>query len=275
MYGAPRTASVSNMDRGAVLGSYKDERTGPPVLLFKKLRPRQSWGMRKSVSSRVGLGAMVAGMLVLGAASLAGAESKTGPERWESAIAAFEKSDKENPPPKGGVLFVGSSSIRKWTTLAEDFPGQQTINRGFGGSEVSDSLHFANRIVLPYEPRMIVMYAGDNDISHGKPAKEVSADFQKFVKKVKEKLPKTRIAFIAIKPSLKRWELAGEMIKANAMIKKRCDKNKLLDYLDVWAPMLGKDGKPRSALFLEDGLHLNAEGYALWTSIIRPFVNKN
>lgn len=213
-------------------------------------------------------------LLIAGAAASWAAEKPTGPERWESAMAAFEEMDKENPPPKGGVLFVGSSSVRMWKTLAEDFPGHRTINRGFGGSEVSDSIHFADRIVLPHEPRMIVMYAGDNDISHGKTAKKVAADFQKFVKIVKKKLPKTRVAFIAIKPSLKRWELAGEITKANAAIKKRCDKNKLLDYLDIWTPMLGKDGKPRPELFLEDGLHLNAEGYALWTSVIRPFVDK-
>lgn len=189
-------------------------------------------------------------------------------------MALFEESDKENPPPKGGVLFVGSSSVRMWKTLAEDFPGHQTINRGFGGSELSDSIHFADRIVLPYQPRMIVLYAGDNDISRGKTSKEVYDDFKKFVKLVKKALPTTRVAFIAIKPSLKRWELAAEMQKANQRIKKRCDGSKALDYLDIWTPMIGDDGKPRPELFAKDGLHLNEQGYALWTSVIRPFVDR-
>ena len=218
--------------------------------------------------------AAVASFLVAGLSGSSAAEAKKGPERWESSMVKFEESDKVDPPPKGGVLFVGSSSIRMWKTLAEDFPGHETINRGFGGSEVSDSIHFADRIVFPHEPRMIVMYAGDNDISHGKGARRVSADFKKFVKMVNKKLPKTRIAFIAIKPSLKRWELAGEMEKANLRIKKRCDRSKLLDYLDIWTPMLGADGKPRPELFAKDGLHLNAQGYTLWTSVIRPFVDK-
>ena len=230
--------------------------------------------MRTIVFTRVVFLAAVAGFLIAGTAPALAAEAKQGPERWESAMVAFEESDKENSPPKGGVLFVGSSSVRMWKTLAEDFPGQQTINRGFGGSEVSDSIHFADRIVLLHKPRLIVMYAGDNDISRGKTTKEVYADFKKFVKLIRKELPKTRIAFIAIKPSLKRWELSGEMKQANQRIKKRCDGSKMLDYLDIWTPMIGDDGKPRPELFAEDGLHLNEQGYALWTSVIRPFVDK-
>lgn len=206
--------------------------------------------------------------------TVSAAEKKTGPERWESSIAKFEEEDRKNPPTTGGVLFIGSSSVRMWKTLAEDFPGADTINRGFGGSEVSDSIHFADRIVLPYKPRTIVLYAGDNDISRDKTAAQVFDDYKTFVKTVRKHLPKTRIAFIAIKPSLKRWELAPEMKKANEKIRRYCAWRRRLDYMDIWTPMLGADGTPRPELFAKDGLHLNAAGYELWTSVIRPFVNK-
>ncbi len=159
-----------------------------------------------------------------------------------------------------------------WKTLAEDFPGTPTLNRGFGGSEISDSIHFTDRIVVPYQPRQIVIYAGDNDVSKGKSAEVVARDFKAFVKKVRGEMPGVRVAFIAIKPSLKRWNLAPEMKRANQMIRNYCRWRRGVVYLDIWNPMLGKDGKPRPELFIEDGLHLSREGYELWTSVIRPFV---
>jgi len=206
--------------------------------------------------------------------TITAAEPQSGPERWESDIAKFEAADKENPPTAGGVLFIGSSSIRMWKTLTEDFPNESVINRGFGGSEISDSIHFADRIVFPYKPRTIVLYAGDNDISRGKNADKVLDDYKTFVRTVRKNLPTARIAFIAIKPSLKRWELASEMKKANGKIRRYCALRRRLDYMDIWKPMLGKDGTPRPELFAKDGLHLNSEGYKLWTSVIRPFVAK-
>jgi len=215
--------------------------------------------------------ALAATLACLSGAGAAEAK-KQGPERWESAIAKFEESDRAKPPKPGGVLFIGSSSIRMWKTLAEDFPGTPTLNRGFGGSEISDSIHFADRIVVPYQPRQIVIYAGDNDVSKGKSAEAVARDFKTFVKTVRRELPGVRVAFIAIKPSLKRWNLAPEMKRANRMIRNYCRWRRGVVYLDIWNPMLGGDGKPRPELFIEDGLHLSREGYELWTSVIRPFV---
>ena len=213
--------------------------------------------------------ATVAGLTGAGAAEA----KKQGPERWESTIAKFEESDRANPPKPGGVLFIGSSSIRMWKTLAEDFPGTPTINRGFGGSEIADSIHFAKRIVFPYRPRQIVIYAGDNDVSRGKSAEVVAEDFKRFVKLARKELPGVRVAFIAIKPSPKRWNLAPEMKKANGKIRRYCRLRRGIVYLDIWTPMLGKDGKPKPELFIEDNLHLSREGYQLWTSVIRPFVH--
>lgn len=191
--------------------------------------------------------------------------------RWEAAIRKFEEQDKANPPAKDGVLFVGSSSIRLWK-LDESFPKLDAINRGFGGSEIADSTHFADRIILKHEPRLILLYAGDNDIAKGKSAETVTDDFRKFVKVVHARLPKSRIVFIAIKPSIQRWSLADENAKANAAILDICNKDERLNYADIWKPMIGKDGKPRPELFAKDGLHLNSKGYELWTSIVKPLI---
>ena len=214
--------------------------------------------------------AIACGMLPIAAVSAAHDSS-----RWEKYIARFEAADKKQMPHPDGILFIGSSSIRMWKTLEQDFPGLPVINRGFGGSQIADSNHFARRIVHPYKPRQIVFYAGDNDVAAGKSPEKVLTDFQQFVKTVRAKLPKARVSFIAIKPSLSRWKLSGKMAMANSLVRNACSKNKRLDYIDIWQPMLGENGKPRPDLFLGDGLHLNAKGYALWTSIVKPYLVKH
>ncbi len=201
------------------------------------------------------------------------APSDTTAARFEDEITHFEASDREHPPKPGGVLFLGSSSIRMWDTLAADFPGSAVLNRGFGGSEISDVRHYASRIVLPHRPRLIVFYAGDNDINAGKSARQVLADYMAFTAWVHDTLPETRVAFIAIKPSLARRNLMETMREANRLVAEFSGAVSWLDFIDVFTPMLGPDGEPRPELFLEDGLHLNARGYALWTSIVRPLVS--
>ncbi len=191
--------------------------------------------------------------------------------RWEKTISQFEKQDQKQGIETEGILFAGSSSIRLWD-LEKYFPDQPTINRGFGGSEIVDSTHFADRIILKHKPKLIFLYAGDNDLSRKKTAETVAADFQKFVAKVHKTLPETRIVFIAIKPSLSRWKLADTIVKANQLISEQCAKDCLLDYADVWQPMLGADGKPRPELFKSDGLHLNHEGYLVWQKAVQPFL---
>lgn len=197
--------------------------------------------------------------------------SKPNFEKWEASIQKFEAQDKTAPQPRGANLFVGSSSIRMWK-LDQSFPKFKTINRGFGGSEIADSIHFADRIILKHQPAVILLYAGDNDISHGKSAEVVTADYQKFVRVVRKKLPDARIAFIAIKPSIKRWNLAGKIREANKAIAAICAADKQMDYVDIFEPMLDKDGKPRPELFLKDGLHLNEQGYKIWADAIRPLL---
>jgi lysophospholipase L1-like esterase len=214
---------------------------------------------------------LLAVVAILAGLSSGRAEDKPDFSRWESAIAAFEKQDRENPPPKNAFLFVGSSSIRLWD-LNKSFPGMDVINRGFGGSQLADSVHFAPRLVLKHEPRMVLLYAGDNDLALGKTPEQVHADFKDFVKVVHDKFPKTRIAFLSIKPSVARWRLIDKVRKANALIEAECKADDRMVFIDVGKPLLDDDGKPRKEFFVFDGLHLNARGYEAWAAVVRPYL---
>jgi lysophospholipase L1-like esterase len=194
---------------------------------------------------------------------------------FDAEIRAFEAADAKSPPAPGGVLFVGSSSIRLWKTLAEDFPGVPVINRGFGGSQIPHSTRYADRIVLPYKPKTIVFYAGDNDIAAGRKPEQVLADFKAFAAKVHDSLPDTPIYFISIKPSLKRWKLVDQIREANRLVKELADSSGgKIGYVDVFTPMLGSDGKPRPELLGPDGLHMTRQGYELWRDTISPLLRE-
>ena len=204
-------------------------------------------------------------------ASWAQSEDKNPFAAWEKDIAAFEKQDKDNPPPLNGVVFVGSSTIRRWD-LRKNFDNKDFINRGFGGSQLADSAHFVERLVTKHQPRLVVLYAGDNDIAAGKKPEQVAAAFQEFVKAIHKDLPKTKIIFISIKPSIARWKLIDTIRETNRLIDKQCQADELLTYLDIGKPMLGDDGMPKKELFDKDGLHLNEEGYKLWASLLKPYL---
>ena len=194
--------------------------------------------------------------------------------KWEEEIAAYEQMDRTNPPPKGALLFIGSSTIRLWKTLAEDFPEQRVINRGFGGSEIVDSTHFAERIIFPYKPRMVLLRAGGNDLNAGKSPERVFADFKEFVAKVHSKLPETEIVFISLSPSIARWKQADKEKAVNTMIEEYIRQTPRLKYIETYPMPLGADGQPRAELFVADKLHFNAEGYKLLTEIVRPHLPK-
>jgi lysophospholipase L1-like esterase len=193
--------------------------------------------------------------------------------QWEGDIRRFEAADSVHRPPRGAVLFVGSSSIRFWDSAERDFPGVPIVRRGFGGSEMGDVLHFADRVVLPYAPRTVVLYAGDNDLAAGRTPEQVFDDYRRFVELVHARLPGTRVAFIAVKPSLARWSLVDSIRKTNALVKEYASRDpRRLVYVDVFTPMLDSSGRPRRELFREDGLHMTAQGYALWTELLTPYV---
>jgi lysophospholipase L1-like esterase len=210
---------------------------------------------------------------VLARAALA-AETNHNFAKWEKEIAAFEQSDATNPPPKGALLFIGSSTIRFWKTLAEDFPGQRVINRGFGGSEIVDSTHFADRIIFPYAPRMIFLRAGGNDLWAGKSPERVFADFQEFVAAVHAKLPGTEIVFISLNPSIARWKQHEQEKTVNSLVEKCVPQQPHLTYIETYPMVLGTNGEPRAELFVGDKLHFNAEGYKLLVERVRPYLPK-
>ncbi len=195
-------------------------------------------------------------------------------EKWEKDVAAFEKNDALSPPPKQAVLFVGASTIVKWKPLAEDFKGTIVLNRGFGGNEIADSTHFAERMIFPYEPKMIFLRAGGNDIHAGRSADEVFGDFKAFVAKVRERLPDVPIAYIALSPSLARWNEREAGDKMNGMISNFVKQEKNLLFVDDSKITLGADGQPRPELFVEDRLHFNEAGYKLLAEAVRPYLPK-
>ncbi|MBP63606.1 MAG: hypothetical protein CMJ62_18945 [Planctomycetaceae bacterium] len=193
-------------------------------------------------------------------------------QAWQKEIARFEEQDQQETPKPGGVVFVGSSSIRDWKTLQQDFPATNVIGRGFGGSELIDSIAYAPRIVTNYQPRAVAVYAGDNDIARGKKAARVFRDFRRLVEVIHRRSPQARIGFIAVKPSIKRWNLWPEMKRANSLIHQYASGHERIAYLDIATPMLGTRGMPREDLFVEDGLHLNRKGYELWASVVRSWL---
>ena len=191
---------------------------------------------------------------------------------WEKEIAAFAAADKKAFPESNKTLFVGSSSIRGWRTLKEDFPDYYIVNRGFGGSHIEDVIFYAAGIVFPYKPKLIVFYAGENDIAAGKSVDAVFNDFKTFAASVKRKLPKTRLIVVSLKPSPARQEFAAKYKELNALIKTETERDKNFLFVDVWTPMTNRDGEPKPEIFLADKLHMNREGYKIWRETLAPFI---
>lgn len=195
------------------------------------------------------------------------------PHRFDREIEHFMTYDKKNSFPAHAILFLGSSSIRKWFTH-EAFPEFPVINRGFGGSQLSDVLYFYDQLLKKYNPQMIVFYEGDNDIAAGKSAEEVFADYRTFIQRLLNDFPHIKLIYIPIKPSVARWNLWPEMKKANEKIQTFNEKHSNLYDVDLVSPLLTKNGVPDSTLFIKDGLHLNARGYARWNEKLLPVLRK-
>ena len=192
--------------------------------------------------------------------------------RWRASLDGFAALDREHAPAPGGVVFVGSSSIRLWNDLEREFGnGSGTsgiVKRGFGGSRMADCARYVAQLVLPYKPRIVVVYAGDNDLAEGDTPQGVLQSYAEFVRQVREALPDTRIAYISIKPSPSREALMPQAIQANELIETYSKGDPKLAYIDIYTRMLDAKGRPRADLFLADALHLNAAGYAIWKSAI-------
>lgn len=213
---------------------------------------------------------LVAALLMLSASAAALAQPPS-PQSWTPDIDRLVARDASHPPPQHGVLFVGSSSIRFWTPMLQrDFPGIPVIDRGFGGSAIADSTYHAGRIIIPYHPRVIVMYAGDNDIAEGCTPHEVAEEFQTFVARVRRTLPDVAIVYLSIKPSIARWSLWPKMHAANERIARWARARTRVTFVDVASRMLDANGNPRAALVRKDGLHMTPAGYAIWVAALQP-----
>jgi len=194
------------------------------------------------------------------------------PVRWQSDMAAFRRADSLQPPPAKGILFTGSSSIRLWHDLADRFSGRTVINRGFGGSWLSDVVHYFPGLVVPYQPKTIVLYAGENDIAEGRTAEMLLKDVETLLALRRQHLPKSKLVFLSLKPSPSRAGKLEEVRKANTLIRERLAGEKRAVFVDVFTPMLDAGGKPREELFGPDRLHMNDKGYDLWTAVLKPYL---
>ncbi len=196
------------------------------------------------------------------------------PAKWEKSIAAFEQADREHPPQKGDIVFTGSSTIARWKTIADYFPGFRVVNRGFGGSQMEDSAYFAERILIAHEPAAVVIFAGSNDINAGKSPDTVVENFKAYAGKVRAALPKTEIRYIEITSSPSRWAQRDKVIEANRQIRAFCEATPGVKFIAVREKLLGTNGEPREELFEKDRLHPNADGYKILANAIRPFLPK-
>lgn len=213
-------------------------------------------------------------VFVAGGGVAAGAEpAAANANRWEQSIAKLEEGLRASPPPKGAVLFLGSSSIVGWNTK-KSFPDLPTVNCGFGGSQMSDAARYVDRLVIPWKPRVLVVYSGDNDLKAGKSPEQVRDDFRTLAEKVHAQLPQTKIVLIGVKPSIARWNLIEKIRTANKLLAAYAaqDAQQRILFVDVEPLMLDAEGRPRAEIFKDDGLHLNAEGYALWSKKIAPLI---
>lgn len=192
---------------------------------------------------------------------------------WEKQMATFAEDDAKKPFPTGETVFVGSSSIRMWK-LPDSFGERKVLNRGFGGSQIIDSVTYLDTLVLKHKPKTVVLYAGDNDLASGKSVERVVGDFKAFVSELQAALPETKIIYIGIKPSISRWKMVEKVRAANREIQSFAGSSKNVVFVDIDKPMLGENGEPNPELFLKDGLHMTPAGYKVWTALLMPHIDK-
>ena len=191
-------------------------------------------------------------------------------------IQNFRHQDSVQAPPVHPILFIGSSSFTKWADVQNYFPGYTILNRGFGGSTLLDLLRYEEDVIFKYDPKQIIIYCGDNDVASSDTisAATVLNRFKNLFSEIRAVYPNVPVAFVSIKPSPSRWQLKDKAIAANNMIEKFLKGESNTQFVDVWKPMLGRDGKPMPDIFIEDNLHMNAKGYAIWQKAIQPYLVK-
>jgi hypothetical protein len=243
----------------------------PEDLSARSLPRRRRSGRQPILASVVRYLAALAGLLtILGCVSAPpNSLAKHDATKWRNEIAVFETADATHRPPRGCIVFTGSSYIRRWTTLAADFPGLPVINRGFGGCQLADVCVYADRIIIPYAPREVVVYAGGNDIDAGLPTEIVFGDFVALMTQLRHALPKAKLVFVSCPPSPKRWAETEKIKTVNGLIADYCRRHDLA-FVNTFPLMLGADGRPRPEIYDTDHLHMNAKGYAIWRQAVAP-----
>ncbi len=198
------------------------------------------------------------------------------PNRFSPELMRFDSLDRIIKKEESSIeienLFVGSSSIRFWLTLQQDYPDKEILNRGFGGSHMSDLLYHVDKLILQYHPKKIFIYEGDNDISASESVDDIMAETKELIGLINKELPTTEIYLIAAKPSIARWSFVNEYIKLNRAFIKLSLLDPQIHYVDVWTPMLGDDGVVLQDIFIADDLHMTDKGYDIWAEAIRPFL---
>ncbi|MFN8612737.1 MAG: GDSL-type esterase/lipase family protein [Vulcanimicrobiota bacterium] len=197
-------------------------------------------------------------------------------DRYENSIAAYEAADRVKAPPTGGTLFLGSSTFTLWGhDLENEFARFQALNRGFGGSTIPEIDHYLERICFPYRPRLVVFYAGTNDIAEGHTAEQVSSDFQHLTAHLRRGLPEARLAYVSMAMPPSRVQFERQYRAANLLIRDYCASGKQLDFIDVSELLLDQQGRPRAEYYREDQLHMRPTGYALWSPVLRRYLEQH
>jgi lysophospholipase L1-like esterase len=210
--------------------------------------------------------------ILLSGASHAQAQSPALQDRFEKKVLEYEAADRASAPPQGAILFAGDSQFYRWKTIQEDLPDYTLLNRGIDSFQLADLTHYADRLVTPYKPRLIVLHVGGNDIHNGKAPAQVLADFKAFVTLVRARLPGVPIIYSSITPSPGRWDEAPRRRETNRAIQQYIAGQANLEFIDLWDAMLSADGQPREDIWVEDRVHPNHAGYLIRVKLTRPLL---
>jgi len=224
----------------------------------------------RRVAGRATLAATLLAALPIGAQ----APATSLAQKFEQKVREYEAEDRANPPPHGAILFAGDSQFYRWKTIHEDLPDYTLINRGIDSFQLEHLIQYAHRLVTPYQPRLIVLHVGGNDVHNGKSPARVLGDFETFIGIVREKLPGVPIVFSSITPGPGRWDEKDRRVETNRLIRDYIAMRPDLKFIDLWQPMLTADGQPRADLWVDDRVHPNHAGYLLRVQLTRPFLGE-